>query len=88
MEDILFENLPDDSEDRCSFKNSVIGKEKSVNFLIRNNSSNVLRFNWKSVEDFTFSPKIGHIEPKGTVPVTLTFKANKTVNHKDLALGC
>ena len=88
LEEILFENLPDDAEDRCTFRNSVIGKEKSINFVVRNNTGNSLRFQWKNLEDFTFTPRVGHIEAKGAIPVTLTFKANKTVSHKDLALTC
>jgi len=66
----------------------VISKEKRINFSIRNNSASVVKFQWPFHDDFTFVPRVGHIEPKGNKLITLIFKSAKTVTYKELALAC
>jgi hydrocephalus-inducing protein len=44
FEEIVFEKLPNDLEDEVIFGDSVIGSEKKITFMIRNNGSNIVRF--------------------------------------------
>ena len=87
-EDILFENLPLEEEDKISFGDCVIKEEKRINFSIKNNNTQAIKFTWAHHEDFSFIPKIGHINAKSSKAITMVFKSEKTVAHKDLALAC
>lgn len=48
FEEIIFEGLPNDLEDEVVFGDCVINIERKVNFQIRNNGSNVIRFAWNT----------------------------------------
>lgn len=48
----------------------------------------MIKFQWPIHDDFTFIPRIGHIEPKANKHITLVFKSNKTVTHKESPLAC
>ena len=87
-ENILFENLPLEEEDKISFGDCVIKEEKRITFSIKNNNLEPIRFNWAYHEDFSFIPKVGHINSKASKAITMVFRSEKTVSHKDLAMLC
>jgi hypothetical protein len=47
FEDILFENLPLEEEDRINFNDCIINEEKRITFSIQNNSAEAIKFNWQ-----------------------------------------
>ena len=88
FEDVLFENLPLEEEDKIGFGDCIINEEKRITFSLQNNSTEVVKFSWGYHEDFNFVPKIGHIAPKTSKSITAIFKSDKTIAHKDLPLIC
>jgi hydrocephalus-inducing protein len=87
-EDILFENLPLEEEDKINFGDCIIKEEKRLNFSIKNNNTEAIKFQWGFHEDFTFLPKVGHINRKSSKAITVVFKSDKTISHKDLTILC
>jgi len=45
-EEVLFENLPLEEEDKINFNDCVIKEEKRLNFSIKNNSAEAIKFTW------------------------------------------
>lgn len=45
-EDLLFENLPLEEEDKVNFDDCIINEEKRVTFSLKNNSNSITKFNW------------------------------------------
>lgn len=88
FEEILFENLPLEEEEKVNFDDCIINEEKRITFSLRNNSTSCVKFTWAEHEDFTFIPRVGHIASKSAKSITIVFKSAKTVAHKDLALAC
>lgn len=87
-EDILFENLPLEEEDKINFGDCVIKEEKRLNFSIKNNTDEVIKFQWGNHEDFSFIPRVGLINSKSSKGITIVFASNKTITHKDLPILC
>ena len=89
-EDVTFENLPEELEDEVSLGDCVIGMERKLPFSIRNHSNNQIRFSWNTQgnDDFSFYPRMGHLNAKGSKNITLNFKSNKTNIYKAFALLC
>lgn len=87
-EDIVFENLPNESEDEVNLGDCIIGQEKPITFAVKNNSNEVIKFNWNTQgsEDFTLIPRVGHIKGKSSKTITLIFKSMKSILHKNFAL--
>ena len=88
FEEILFENLPLEEEEKVNFDDCIINEEKRITFSIRNNSTSCMKFQWAQHEDFTFIPQVGQMAAKSSKSVTIVFKSSKAVSHKDLALAC
>lgn len=82
VSDVTMENLPDDSDDELLFGESPAGVPKQISFTLANQSSTVIRFDWRSHHDFVFSPAVGHIGPKSNKRINVTFKANEPRQHK------
>ncbi|CAD8206755.1 unnamed protein product [Paramecium octaurelia] len=86
QEDIVFENL----DDEVQFGDCIINTEKKIQFFLKNNGANTIRFQWNTqgCEDFTFIPRQGHLNTKESKPITLIFKSNRSIIHKSYALQC
>jgi hydrocephalus-inducing protein len=80
--------LPLEEEDKINFGDCIIKEEKRLNFSIKNNAAEVVKFQWGFHEDFSFVPKVGHINSKSSKGITMIFKSGKTISHKDLAILC
>lgn len=87
-EEILFENLPSEEEDKIAFGDCIIKEEKRLNFSIKNNANEAIKFQWALHDDFTFVPRVGHISSKSSKAITIIFRSDKAVSHKDLAILC
>jgi hydrocephalus-inducing protein len=48
FEDIVFEGLPRESEDELNLGDCIINQEKRVNFTLRNNAAEAVRFRWNT----------------------------------------
>lgn len=59
-----------------------------MNFSIKNNSPEVIKFQWAINDEFTFIPRVGHIKAKTNKTITIIFKSGKTLSQKDLPLIC
>lgn len=55
---------------------------------MKNNRSETIKFNWNSsgCEDFSFSPRVGHLGGKTSKFIQVTFKGSKPTTHKNFAL--
>lgn len=61
---------------------------KRFTFSLRNNGARPIKFNWPEHESFEFKPSAGHLNSKTSKAISITFKSQKTVQYKDLALVC
>ena len=88
QEDLVFEGLPNGLEDEIVFGDCVRDQSKTIEFWVKNNSNDTLRFVWSSPEDFTFAPRVGHLPPQGRKRVVCTFKSSVTIKHAGTPLEC
>ncbi|KAJ3106206.1 hypothetical protein HDU97_006839 [Phlyctochytrium planicorne] len=74
VDDVTFDNLPNEADNELSLGDCVINETKQVVFTATNHSTDVIRLNWVSeVADFVFSPTTAHIRPKGQKEITVLF---------------
>ncbi|KAJ3129345.1 hypothetical protein HK098_001757 [Nowakowskiella sp. JEL0407] len=73
LDDITFENLPEESENEIILKDCPIGMTKQLNFSVANNSFESIRVVWSESTEFQFSPNVCHIKPKSSKEVTMSF---------------
>ena len=60
-----------------------VGTSRQVSFTLSNHSHNtVIRFQWPTLPNLTFSPAIGHIKPKAFKDITVTFKSGQPYSFK------
>lgn len=59
-----------------------------MNFSIKNNANEVVKFQWAYHDDFTFIPRVGHINKKTSKGITIVFKSDRAVSHKDIPILC
>lgn len=85
-EDIIFEGLSDDND--LNFKDSVVGKQQVQTFRLRNVSTEDLRFSWVTNNDFSFSPKNGHLKVGVSKVISVTFMSDKPVKYNALKCNC
>ena len=65
-----------------------LGQSRSLSFNIQSHSTTPFRFEWKHHSDFTFIPAIGHLQPKQTKKIKVTFKSSEPKQHKGTILSC
>ncbi|EAY22120.1 hypothetical protein TVAG_457560 [Trichomonas vaginalis G3] len=70
------------------FNDTTVGKPAKVDFLIKNVSNDCYRFSFNHDNDFTFSPRVGHIHPNTSKKVTCTFIADRVVSFKNKTISC
>jgi len=82
FENVSFEGFPDSLEDEIHFGDCVSKIPKRITFYMKNNTDDVIRFNWNlgTIEELNIRPRQGHISGKGTKAIHLTLKGDKT-NH-------
>jgi hydrocephalus-inducing protein len=88
MDDLAFDNLPNDSQDSVVFGDMDISDAagQQVGFTLINQSEAVLRYSLPSHKDFSLSPAVGFIPPRGSKDVVLTFLPPEPVSHVNLPL--
>lgn len=86
-EDVIFENLPEDADDKLDLGDISVGREVTATFTLTNRAAEARRFEWAEVEGFTFSPAVGHIRGHDKKDIVLTFKADAPVAHEAMELG-
>lgn len=59
-----------------------------MNFSIKNNANEAIKFQWPFNDNFIFVPRVGHIGSKSSKAITIIFKSEKAVSHKDLPIVC
>lgn len=84
--DVIFEDLGNDRDTELHFDDVILGylrddsalyvnetRDSTIIFSIRNQITDVIRFQWPTLEKFSFSPRIGHLAPGSSAIVTATF---------------
>jgi hypothetical protein len=82
FEMLSFEDLPEDKEDELVFQDLDIDGDatsKEVTFSLKSHSTTPMRFAFDEHENITFSPREGHIVPKGSKNILATFTSAETV---------
>jgi hydrocephalus-inducing protein len=60
------------------FGTLAVGESRQITFRLANLSeTNVIKFQWMSVPTLVFIPTLGHIRPKTSKTITVTFKTSK-----------
>lgn len=60
------------------FGSIPVGTSRQVSFCLSNHSkSSVIRFQWPTLPNLTFSPAVGHIKPNTFKGITVTFKSSQ-----------
>ena len=88
MSEVTVENLPDDTEDELMFGECPVGITKTLSFSLVNHGMNTVKFEWKPHPDFTLVPAAGHIQPRSTIDVKISFRTNEPKQLKSLPLTC
>ncbi|KAI8854495.1 hypothetical protein BC829DRAFT_439199 [Chytridium lagenaria] len=74
IDDLTFDNLPNEADNELSLGDCFIGEAKQVVFTATNHSADIIRLNWTTdVADFVFSPSVAHIRPKGQKEISVHF---------------
>ena len=85
-EDVVFEGVR--GEDELVFRDNVVGRQQTATFIMRNVSTNDIKFNWGTHPDFTFSPKVGHLRINQMKEITVTFFSDKPTKYNALKIPC
>jgi len=90
QENIIFEGLPNGSEDELTVGDCVIGKAKAVSFTLTNNGDKDVKFRWNAgdKEEFRFFPQVGHLKAKSSKPIKIMVKGVKTAKYDNINLTC
>ena len=86
-EDVIFEGVGDD-HNVVEFKNCVVGRRQQVTFMMHNVSSNNVRFAWYNSNDFTFSPRVGHLKKHSRKEITASFISEKPLTYTNYKAAC
>jgi len=85
-DEILFDNLPNNSEDSLEFGDCWNNYEKIHTFIMINKSKDWIKFTWPNKdtpnynETLTFKPSIGFIEPFSSKQISCKFLSHNTIN--------
>lgn len=84
-QDVSLDDLPEGSDDKLGFGDLPVGVSKTMTFAISNNSEHVYRFEWEKDESglISFSPRVGHLQPRDTKTIVATVLATKKEARDD-----
>eukprot|EP00762_Andalucia_godoyi_P000512 ANDGO_05257.mRNA.1 Hydin len=82
LQNLVIENLPDDRSDAVSLGECPVGCPKKIDFLVRNLSADVVRFEAcvLKAEGVKMTPSIGHLLGRSSKSVVLTWSPNASVS--------
>ena len=70
-------------DNQLNFGSIPVSSSRQISFTLSNHSqNNVIRFQWPTLPNLTFSPAIGHIKPKAFKGVTVMFKSSQPFSFK------
>lgn len=76
-------------DNQLNFSSIPVGTSRQISFSLSNHSQNsVIRFQWPTLPNLTFSPNIGHIKPKAFKGITVTFKSSQPFSFKSQKFSC
>ena len=84
-QDVAIEDLPDadgDENDELHFGDVAPGASKTITFTLRNLSEVARKFTWKGIDGLTFSPSVGHLQPRSGKPITATYAPSEVALHE------
>ncbi|OHS93646.1 hypothetical protein TRFO_11642 [Tritrichomonas foetus] len=87
-EDVIFEGNSGSDDTDIIFKDNVVGQRQQVSFMMHNVSSNDIRFAWFNTNDFTFSPRIGHLRSHTRKEITTSFLTEKPIKLDSFKASC
>ena len=89
MENIIFEDLPNQAESQINFGHVIVQKTKKVDFKLANKISTPMKFEWFSMKgEINFVPRIGHINGKTTKIISAYCKSGETLSIENEEMTC
>lgn len=86
-EDVMLDGLSDEDQS-LMFKDNIVGRRQEAKFVMRNVSDSDIRFTWPTHNDFTFTPRIGHLRKGKTKEITVSFFTEKPTRHNGIRFAC
>lgn len=85
-QDVFFEGIKGDENEL--YFNNVIGQRQQISFMMRNVCKDNVRFQWQNHNEFTFSPRIGHLHKGETKKITVTHYSEKPSKSQGILMKC
>lgn len=85
-EDIVLEGVR--GEDELVMPDTVVGRQNSIVFTMKNVSPADIRFQWQSHPDFTFAPSVGHLRLGKSKDIIISYFSDKPVKHVGTKINC
>lgn len=70
------------------FRDTIVGCNQKKTFIMRNLSTDDVRFTWTNTSDFTFSPSVGHLHGMREKEITVNFYTDKAIKHNPFKALC
>jgi hydrocephalus-inducing protein len=86
---VVFEGLPNNSEDELVFGDCPLDRVKKVQCSITSKSDKTLRFEWLMHKpEVKCYPRVGYLKPQATKSLTFSFKAKDPIKIDNEELWC
>eukprot|EP00760_Papus_ankaliazontas_P031923 PhM_4_TR5537/c0_g1_i1/m.106423/K17570/HYDIN; hydrocephalus-inducing protein len=84
IEDLIFDKIDESSHNMLTLGDCMISATKTKKFFLRSFSSETLRFQWApgQSDKFTFTPALGHIPPKASKEIVMTYLSAEPEVHE------
>lgn len=87
LEDIIFEGL-NTNDDSLAFKDSVVGRQQTTVFSMRNVGNSDIRFLWMPHNELNFIPHTGHLKVGKTKQVKAVFFTDHVIKPSLAKVAC
>jgi len=89
QEEVVFENLPNNSEDEIKIGDCVIEKPYKIQFSISSKTDKTLRFEWLNYKkELKIYPRVGFLKPHAQKNCIFVFKAKSPVKIQSEPIYC
>ncbi|RKO94829.1 hypothetical protein BDK51DRAFT_29881 [Blyttiomyces helicus] len=84
LDDLTFDNLPNDAENEITFGECFVNESKLVTFNVTNHSNDYLRIAFSEHPDVTFVPTVFHAKPKAQREISVSFLPTQPLELKSV----
>jgi len=86
---VVFEGLPNNSEDELIFGDCPLDKVKKISFSMTSKSDKILRFEWLlHKQEVKCFPRVGFLKPNSSKTITFAFKAKDPIKIDNEEMWC